>query len=99
MFQTALVANNLYALDFHFLWSKQDEDAFFSDYAASHKKLSELGCKDTSPAFATESAGSKTAVEAYQSSTAILGQASLGVAVAAVVVALSYIYEAKRKIK
>lgn len=76
----------------------KDEDAFFCDYAVSHKKLSELGCKDTSPAFATESAGSKTAVEAYQSSTAILGQASVGVAVAAVVVALSYIYEAKRKI-
>lgn len=98
LFRTALIENNPCWLDFYFLLSKQDEDAFFRDYAVSHKKLSELGCKDTSPAFATESAGSKTAVEAYQSSTAILGQASVGVAVAAVVVALSYIYEAKRKI-
>lgn len=98
LFCTALIENNPYWLDFYLLLSKQDEDAFFRDYAVSHKKLSELGCKDTSPAFATESAGSKTAVEAFQSSTAILGQASVGVAVAAVVVALSYIYEAKRKI-
>lgn len=98
LFRTALIEINPYWLGFYFLLSKQDEDAFFRDYAVSHKKLSELGCKDTSPAFATESAGSKTAVEAYQSSTAILGQASVGVAVAAVVVALSYIYEAKRKI-
>lgn len=76
----------------------QDEDVFFRDYALSHKKLSELGCVHTSPAFATQSANSKTAVEAYESTTAILGQAAVGVGVAAVVVALSYIYEAKRRI-
>lgn len=76
----------------------RDEDVFFRDYAVSHKKLSELGCIHTSPAFATQSANSKTAVEAYESATAILGQAAVGVGVAAVVVALSYIYEAKRRI-
>lgn len=76
----------------------QDEDAFFRDFVVSHKRLSELGCKETSPAFATQAASSKAAMEAYQSATAVLGQASVGVAVAAVVVALSYIYEAKRRI-
>lgn len=76
----------------------QDEDVFFRDYADSHKKLSELGCAFTSPAFVTQSANSKSAVDAFQSNGVILGQAAVGVAVAGAVVVLSYIYEAKRKI-
>jgi L-ascorbate peroxidase len=76
----------------------KDEEKFFSDYAESHKKLSELGCKATSPAFAAESASSKSAIEAYQGTSALLGLATVGVVVAGLVVALSYLYETKRKI-
>lgn len=66
----------------------KDEDAFFKDYAESHKKLSELG-------FTPPSAGLKEAVR----SSAILAQSAVGVAVAAAVVILSYFYEVHRKAK
>ncbi|XP_010265979.1 PREDICTED: L-ascorbate peroxidase 3, peroxisomal [Nelumbo nucifera] len=62
----------------------KDEDAFFRDYAESHKKLSELG-------FSPK-------VEA-KNNTAILAQSAVGVAVAAAVVILSYLYEVNRRIK
>lgn len=65
-----------------------DEDAFFKDYAESHKKLSELGL--TPPSFSLK--------EAVKSST-ILAQSAVGVAVAAAVVILSYLYEVRRKTK
>ncbi|KAJ4964437.1 hypothetical protein NE237_024376 [Protea cynaroides] len=66
----------------------KDEDAFFKDYAESHKKLSELG-------FTPKSSGSKTEV----TSSTILAQSAVGVAVAAAVVILSYFYEAHRRTK
>lgn len=64
------------------LW--QDEDAFFRDYAESHKKLSELGfvsgSKATSPKDGT-----------------ILAQGAVGVAVTAAVVILGYLYEVRKR--
>lgn len=66
----------------------KDEDAFFTDYAASHKKLSELG-------FNPPSLGFKDAVK----NTALLAQSAVGVAVAAAVVIFSYFYEVHRKTK
>ncbi|KAM7470927.1 hypothetical protein LguiA_009110 [Lonicera macranthoides] len=64
----------------------KDEDAFFKDYAASHKKLSELG-------FKPGSAGVKV------KDSTILAQSAVGVAVTAAVVILSYLYEMRKKLK
>lgn len=69
-----------------FLW--QDEEAFFADYAASHKKLSELGFTPPSSCFKVTA---KTG--------AILAQSAVGVAVATAVVLLSYFYEVHRRVK
>ncbi|KAK4340468.1 hypothetical protein RND71_041930 [Anisodus tanguticus] len=65
----------------------KDEDAFFRDYAISHKKLSELGC--------TLSSGSKATVR----DDTIIAQSAVAVAVAAAVVALSYWYEVRKRMK
>ncbi|KAK2979767.1 hypothetical protein RJ640_026396 [Escallonia rubra] len=65
----------------------KDEEAFFNDYAASHKKLSELGF--------TPPSCFKLAVK----NPAILAQSAVGVAVAAAVVILSYFYEVHRRVK
>ncbi|KAK6916715.1 hem peroxidase [Dillenia turbinata] len=59
----------------------KDEDAFFRDYAESHKKLSELG-------FTPPSASRVTIKD-----STLLAQGAVGVAVAAAVVVLSYFYE------
>ncbi|XP_031745196.1 L-ascorbate peroxidase 3 isoform X2 [Cucumis sativus] len=64
----------------------KDEDAFFKDYAASHKKLSELG-------FTPGSA------KAIVKDSIVLAQGAVGVAVAAAVVILSYLYEVRKKSK
>ncbi|KAJ0969939.1 hypothetical protein J5N97_022816 [Dioscorea zingiberensis] len=64
----------------------KDEDAFFKDYAESHKKLSELGFSP--PKL---SASTKTCT--------VLAQSAFGVAVAAAVVILSYVYEVSKKTK
>lgn len=64
----------------------KDEEVFFKDYAASHKKLSELGFTPPSP-------GLKTTIK----SSALFVQSAVGVAVAATVVVLSYFYEIHRK--
>jgi len=66
----------------------QDEDAFFRDYAESHKKLSELG-------FTPRRSGSGAKCDAKTS--VILAQSAVGVAVAATVVVLSYLYETSRR--
>ncbi|GMN48720.1 hypothetical protein TIFTF001_017888 [Ficus carica] len=66
----------------------KDEDAFFKDYAESHKKLSELG-------FTPSSAQSKVNV----SDGIVLAQSAVGVAVAAAVVVLSYFYEVRKRKK
>ena len=79
-------------LNFLFLFLKfdpcQDEDAFFRDYAESHKKLSELG-------FTPRSSGSKVIAK----DSTVLVQSAVGVAVAAAVVVLSYFYEIRKKMK
>ncbi|KAL1833269.1 hypothetical protein DCAR_0103346 [Daucus carota subsp. sativus] len=62
----------------------KDEDAFFKDYALSHKKLSELGF--------TPSSGSKASAK----DGAVLAQSAVGVVVAAAVVILSYLYEVRK---
>ncbi|XWS67741.1 hypothetical protein CRYUN_Cryun04dG0031400 [Craigia yunnanensis] len=66
----------------------KDEDAFFRDYAESHKKLSELG-------FTPSSSRSKLIVK----DSTILAQGAVGVAVAAAVVILSYFYEVRKRMK
>ncbi|XP_023529764.1 L-ascorbate peroxidase 3-like [Cucurbita pepo subsp. pepo] len=64
----------------------KDEDAFFKDYAESHKKLSELG-------FTPGSA------RAIANDSTVLAQGAVGVAVAAAVVILSYFYEIRKNLK
>ncbi|KAJ4715993.1 Ascorbate peroxidase [Melia azedarach] len=63
----------------------KDEDAFFRDYAAAHKKLSELGFS--------------TASKIIPNDCTVLAQGAVGVAVAAAVVILSYFYEVRKKMK
>lgn len=63
----------------------KDEEAFFKDYAASHKKLSELGFSPSSPKSVKDST--------------VLVQSAVGVAVAAAVVVLSYMYEVRKRMK
>ncbi|CAA7399667.1 unnamed protein product [Spirodela intermedia] len=65
----------------------KDEDAFFKDYAESHKKLSELGFTPRA------SSGSKSDA----TTSVVLAQSAVGVAVAAAVVILSYFYEVSRR--
>lgn len=67
----------------------KDEDAFFKDYAESHKKLSELGFTPRS------TAPSKSDLP----TAAVLAQSAFGVAVAAAVVIAGYLYEASKKAK
>lgn len=55
------------------------------DYAVSHKKLSELGF--------TRSSGTKV------KDSIVIAQGAVGVAVAAAVVILSYLYEVRKKMK
>lgn len=64
----------------------KDEDAFLRDYAVSHKKLSELGFTP------------RASISNVKDST-ILAQSAVGVAVAAAVVVLSYVYEVRKRIK
>ncbi|CAL5377007.1 unnamed protein product [Camellia sinensis] len=66
----------------------KDEDAFFRDYAVSHKKLSELG-------FTPGSSGSRAVVK----DGTVLAQSAVGVAVAVAVVVLTYLYEVRKKMK
>ncbi|KAI3812150.1 hypothetical protein L1987_16856 [Smallanthus sonchifolius] len=63
----------------------KDEDAFFNDYAISHKKLSELGFTP----------GSKKVIK----DGVVLAQSAVGVLVSAAVVIISYVYEARKKTK
>ncbi|KAG0524181.1 hypothetical protein BDA96_07G188200 [Sorghum bicolor] len=67
----------------------KDEDAFFKDYAESHKKLSELGFTPRSTASA----------KSDLPTGAVLAQSAFGVAVAAGVVIAGYLYEASKKAK
>ncbi|WCJ39864.1 ascorbate peroxidase 3 [Euphorbia peplus] len=64
----------------------KDEDAFFRDYAISHKKLSELG-------FSPSSSGTK------MKDSTILAQSAVGVLVTAAVVVVSYLYEVRKRMK
>ena len=63
----------------------KDEDAFFNDYALSHKKLSELGFTPSSKKVTNDGV--------------VLAQSAFGVLVTAAVVILSYVYEARKKTK
>lgn len=69
----------------------QDEDAFFRDYAESHKKLSELGFKPP-----------RAAALAYKSSggnmKGLLTRTATMVAVAAAVVAWAYLHGPNKKL-
>lgn len=65
----------------------EDEDAFFSDYAESHKKLSELGFTPPS-----------SSLKAITKNRTLLAQTAVGVAVAATVIILSYFYEINRRV-
>ncbi|CAI0445299.1 unnamed protein product [Linum tenue] len=64
----------------------KDEDAFFKDYAAAHKRLSELG-------FTPASSASKATAK----DGTVLAQSAVGVIVAAAVVILSYLYEVRKR--
>ncbi|OMO92772.1 Heme peroxidase, plant/fungal/bacterial [Corchorus olitorius] len=63
----------------------KDEEAFFRDYAGSHKKLSELGFTPRSKLIVKDST--------------VLAQSAVGVAVAAAVVIFSYLYEVRKRMK
>ncbi|KAF0892835.1 hypothetical protein E2562_018628 [Oryza meyeriana var. granulata] len=67
----------------------KDEDAFFRDYAESHKKLSELGFTPPRSAFIYKSC---------QKLKSLLMQTAAGVAVAAAVVAWAYTSESNKKL-
>ncbi|PRQ22603.1 putative L-ascorbate peroxidase [Rosa chinensis] len=62
-----------------------DEEAFFRDYAESHKKLSELG-------FTTSSS------KIVAKGSTILAQGAVGVAICAAVVILGYFYEVRKRL-
>ena len=64
----------------------KDENAFFRDYAESHKKLSELGFVPSSKANSPKDA-------------TVLAQGAVGVVVAVAVVILGYLYEIRKKAK
>lgn len=66
----------------------QDEDEFFKDYAASHKKLSELGFTPPSSCLGISA-----------KNTTVLAHSAVGMAVAAAVVVLGYLYEVNRRVK
>jgi L-ascorbate peroxidase len=70
----------------------QDEEVFFKEYAESHKKLSELGCKYTAPQYFDRAADPSSAA-------AILYPSALGVVVAGVVAVASYMYESSKMAK
>ncbi|RZC66725.1 hypothetical protein C5167_010412 [Papaver somniferum] len=71
----------------------KDENAFFKDYAASHKKLSELGFTPKSSGLAMH----QNIVEAAKNST-LVQQSALIVAIAAAMVILGYIFEVHRRV-
>lgn len=87
-FQQYVASSSSHMIEKLFLSIWQDEDAFFTDYAASHKKLSELG-------FSPPSCGSMIAVK----NSAVLAQSAVGVVVAVAVVIFSYFYEVQRRTK
>ncbi|KAK9064993.1 hypothetical protein SSX86_016376 [Deinandra increscens subsp. villosa] len=63
----------------------KDEDAFFKDYAESHKKLSELGFTPPS------------SLKSNTTAATLLVQSAIGIVVGVTVVILSYFYEVNRK--
>ncbi|CAD6261336.1 unnamed protein product [Miscanthus lutarioriparius] len=66
----------------------KDEEAFFRDYAESHKKLSELGFTPPRSSFTCKSGNKQKS---------LLVQAAAGVAVAAAVVSWAYLCESNKK--
>ena len=58
--------------------------------------MSELGCRDTSPAFWGGTKGAPPG-EPVSTST-LLGQSAIGFAATALVLVLSYVYESRKKV-
>lgn len=73
----------------------KDEEAFLRDYATAHRKMSELGCKDTSPAFWDAGTASKETASA----STILAQSAVGFIATGAILVLGYLYEMRRKVK
>ncbi|KAI3900699.1 hypothetical protein MKW92_003333 [Papaver armeniacum] len=71
----------------------KDENAFFRDYAASHKKLSELGFTPKSSSAAIH----QKIVEAAKNSP-LVQQSALIVAIAAAMVILGYFFEVQQRV-
>uniref|UniRef100_A0A6N2N3Z0 L-ascorbate peroxidase n=1 Tax=Salix viminalis TaxID=40686 RepID=A0A6N2N3Z0_SALVM len=71
----------------HVFLYAEDEDAFFSDYSSSHKKLSELGFTPPS-----------SSLKAITKNSTLLTRSAVGVAVAATVIILSYFIEINRRV-
>eukprot|EP00897_Mesotaenium_endlicherianum_P004050 jgi/Mesen1/3673/ME000202S02764 len=69
-------------------------DPSFRPYVELYAKMAELGCRDTSPAF-WNAAGKDGSAESYYG---ILGQGAVGVAVAAAVMIIGYLNEARKKV-
>ncbi|GAQ83478.1 ascorbate peroxidase [Klebsormidium nitens] len=67
----------------------KDEDVFFKEYAESHKKLSELGCKYTAPQYFDSTADPT-------SSAALLYSSGIGVIATAIVAVAAYAYESSK---
>ncbi|KAF8377808.1 hypothetical protein HHK36_031193 [Tetracentron sinense] len=87
---------------FYVVLYAKDEDAFFRDYAVSHKKLSELGFIPSSSDSKVESLGltpSSSDPKVESKNSTILVQSTVGVAVAAAIVILGYFYGIHRTIK
>lgn len=72
---------------------EQDNEAFFRDYAESHKKLSELGFSSPAPRPFTVPDKKPATKENVNG----LGRGAVGVAIAAAVVVFSYFFEIRRR--
>eukprot|EP00899_Mesostigma_viride_P008051 jgi/Mesvir1/17247/Mv07658-RA.1 len=78
----------------------KDQEAFFRDYATSHKKLSLLGCDYLKASGSTMGAiaNAETGTPAASDGTVLL-QAGVGVAVAIAIAFGAYVFEKSRRVK
>ena len=80
----------LYCFSYHISGTWQDEEAFFRDYAASHKKLSELG-------FVPPTWTSRVITAVKNSST--MAKTAAGVAFATTAIAITFYYRQRSQRK